>query len=145
MTEDEEPDLGARHLLLCREVVWNAADDGGRYNLLGLLTVLRPKGSFPIVWGQPIYAFVQFFGSPGKFDIWIELVRLIQADDGEVIDEAEEVLFGPFEIDLDDRFMHGRTFPLRGVPFDEPGLYEFRVRAGGVYDVLAAERILVEG
>ncbi len=144
-SEQDEPDIAARHLLLCREVVWNAGDAEGRYNLVGLLTELRPKGTFTLVWDLPIHAFVQFFGNPGRYDIWIEMVRLIQDDDGEVLDELEAVVFGPFEINLGDRFVSGRNFPLVAVPFDRPGLYEFRVRVAGVYDVLAAERILVEG
>lgn len=145
-SEQEEPDVAARHLLLCREVVWNAADPEGRYSLLGLLTDIRPKGTFPLVWDRPIYAFVQFFGAPGEYEVWIEVVRLIRDDYGEVLDETEAVAFGPFDLNItESRFIHGRSYPMRRVPFDAPGLFEFRVRLAGVYDVVVAERLLVEG
>ena len=145
-SEQEEPDIAARHLLLCRDVTWNAADPEARYSLQGLLTSVAPGGVFPVVWKHPIHAFVQFSGSPGEYEVWIELVRLIQDEDGEVVDETEALSFGPFTLNLSGpNFVHGRSFFLRRVPFDAPGYFEFRVRVAGAYDVLVAEHLFVEG
>jgi len=145
-TEHEEPDIAARHLLLCREVVWNSGDPESRYSLIGLYTDIRPKGTFPLVWDRPLYTFVQFFGSLGEYEVWIEVVRLVQDDEGEFVDETEAVVFGPFEIAITKiAFLHGRSFPLKKVPFDAPGYFEFRVRVAGAYDVIIAERLFVEG
>jgi hypothetical protein len=145
-SEREEPDIAARHLLLCREVTWNSADTEARYSLLGLFTDIRPKGTFPLVWDRPLYTFVQFFGSPGEYEVWIELVRLVQDETGEILDETEAVVFGPFDLKIATPFfIHGRSFYLKTVPFDAPGLFEFRIRVAGVYDVLVTERLFVEG
>jgi hypothetical protein len=143
---EHEQDIGARHLLLCRDVVWNSADVEAPYNLIGLLTSLAPRGDFPFRLESPIYAFVQFFGHPGKYEVWIEMIHLNQDESGEVIDENDSLEFGPFELNINAQFfVHGRAFCLRKVPFDSPGLYEFRVRVAGVYDSLASERLFVEG
>ena len=126
--------------------MWNSADAEARYNLIGLLTSIAPRGEFPFRLEQPLYAFVQFFGEPGKHEVWIEMVHLIQDESGEVIDEYEALEFGPFELNITGRFfVHDRAFCLRKVPFDSPGLYEFRIRIAGVYDALATERLFVEG
>ena len=145
-SEQEEPDIAARHLLLCREVVWNSADTEAPYNLRGLMTSVAVRGDFPLVYHKPIHVLVQFFGSHGEYEVWIELVRLVQDERGEVLDETEAVVFGPFELNITEGFfIHGRAFFLKTVPFDAPGLFEFRVRVAGVYDVLVTERLFVEG
>jgi len=127
-------------------VVWNSSDGEAPYNLRGLLTSIAVRGDFPLVYHRPIHTFVQFFGSLGEYEVWIEVVRLVQDDEGEFVDETEAVVFGPFEIAITKiAFLHGRSFPLKKVPFDAPGYFEFRVRVAGVYDVIIAERLFVEG
>ena len=109
-------------------------------------STVRPRGDFPLTWDKPMYAFAQFYGQPGECEVWIEEVRLVQDDSGEIVDEDEPVAFGPFVVTLDGPyFVHGRAFFLRKVPFTAPGLYEFRLRVAGLFNVVIAERLLVEG
>ncbi len=144
--EHEEPEIGARHLLLCREVIWNAHDAEAPYTLRGMLAAIQPTGEFPLVWDQPMSVFAQFFGAPGEYEVWVELVRLVFDESGEIHDEVEQATYGPFVIALEGTyFLRGRALFLRRVPFSAPGIYEFRLRAAGVFAPLASERLSVEG
>ncbi len=145
-SESEEPEIGARCLKLCREVIWNANDPEAPYTLRGVLRGFRPRSSFPAVTPQPVFVYAEYFGEAGEYDVWFDLVRLVMGDDGEMVDEADETTFGPYSLRLlPDLFAQGRSYVLRRVPFSEPGLYELRLRVGGVSQHLIAERLFVEG
>lgn len=53
MSEDEmdqsEPSLLARHLLICREVIYDGDNPHAPYTLRSMLTELRPFRAFPLV------------------------------------------------------------------------------------------------
>ena len=143
--DQSEPCLSARHLLICREVIYDGNNPVAPYTLRGMLTELRPFRAFPLVWNQPIYLFAQYFGEDGEFEVWFDLVQLVYDEADEVVDEVEEASYGPFMLHLaPGRFVHSRSYLLRRVPFTEPGVYEFRLRVAGVMEPLVSEHLLVE-
>lgn len=143
----EEPDIGARCLIICREVLFDAGRPDTPYSLNGLLTEIRPRGHFPLVLGFPVSLFVEYFGQAGEYEVWIDLVRLTYDDDsGVVLDAVEEASYGPFVLNLlPDLFVQSRWYYLRKVPITEPGLHEFRLRVAGVSDPLYVQRLFVRG
>jgi hypothetical protein len=55
-------------------------------------------------------------------------------------------VFGPFALRLlPDQFVQARQYVLRRVAFPTPGVYELRLRIGGVTASLVAERLFLEG
>lgn len=143
--DHSEPSLTARHLLICREVLYDGNNPVAPYTLCSMLTVLHPDRPFPILWSEPICLFAQYFGPEGEFEVWVDLVRLVYDEADEVVDEFEETSYGPFVLGMmPGRFIQSRFYLLRRVPFTEPGVYEFRLRVAGVTEPLATEHLLVE-
>lgn len=141
-----EPNVSARRLTVCREVVWNAGDRLAPYTLRGVIYGFHPRAGFPFAHPRPLYLYAEFFGDAGGYDVWFDLVRLVPDDDGNIVDEEDEASFGPFVLELvPDEFVQGRAYVLRRVGFRQPGLYEFRLKVGGVGEPLAVERLYLEG
>jgi hypothetical protein len=144
-SESDEPEIGARCLKLCREVIWNANDPEAPYTLRGVIQSLRPRTGYPTYLAQPVHLYAEFFGEAGERDVWFDLVRLVFDADGDLADEVEETVFGPFSLNLTPNlFVQGRWYVLRRVPFPAAGLYEFRLRIAGVSAPLIAERVQLE-
>jgi len=143
--EHQEPEIDARHLLLCREVGFDPSQPYSPYILRGSLSLFYPVGDFPVVWHEPVYLYVEFFGDAGEFEIWFDLVRYVFGEDGEIADEVDEGCYGPFELRLPPAtFVQGRSYPLKKLPLPAPEVYEVQLRIAGKYDVLASTRFLVE-
>ena len=144
--EQEEPNIDARALMLCREVGFDPNHPYSPYILHGPLSLFRPTGDFPTVWHEPVYLYAEFFGDAGEHEVWFDLVRFVTDESGEVTDEVDEGCYGPFELQLSPAtFIQGRSYPLRKLPFQAAGLHEFQLRIAGVYNVLASVRFFVEG
>lgn len=143
----EEPDIAARCLMVCREVVYDAGRPDAPYSLVGLTTELRPRGHFPLVLDAPLDLYVEYFGPPDEYEVWVELVRLVYDEgNGVILDEVEVASYGPYVLTLKpDLFVQSRWYHLRKVPLNEPGLHEFRLRVAGVSEPLAVQRLFVRG
>lgn len=138
-----DPPIHARHLLVCREVVYDPLDGETPYSLRGLLTKLRPDDDYGYPWCvEQVYLFAQLYGEPGRYMARIELVPL--REDG--ADARPPVsIYGPVPVRVrDGSFVDGVWFTLARTPFDAPAVYEFRLLLDGYPDPLAAEYILLE-
>jgi hypothetical protein len=85
---NEEPEIGARCLKLCREVIWNANDPRAPYTLRGILYGFHPRAGFPFLYPHPLHLYAEFFGEAGEFDVRFDLVRFVSDEDGEIVDEV---------------------------------------------------------
>ena len=83
----DEPEVAARCLKLCREVIWNPNDPRAPYTLRGVLYGFHPRAGFPFVYPHPLHLYAEFFGEAGAYDVWFDLVRLVTDEDGEIVDE----------------------------------------------------------
>ena len=143
--KQEEPEIGARHLLLCRDVAFDPAFPDSPYTARGFLSVFRLSGDVPAVWHDPVYLYVEFFGDPGVYEIWFDLVRFVFDESGDIADEIDEGCYGPFDLRLPPAmFIQGRSYPLKKLPLTGPGVYEFQLRVAGKSEVLLSTRFLVE-
>lgn len=138
-----EPHISARHLVVCREVVYDPLDAEAPYSLRGLLTALRPDDDYGYPWClELVCLFAQLFGEPGRYVVRIELVRI--SEDGSDVGTAATV-YGPAPVWVRvGEFVEWAWFMLTYVPFPEPGLYEFRLVLDGYDGVLASERLCLE-
>ncbi len=145
MSDGDEPEIGARCLKVCREVIWNADDPDAPYTLRGVVQRFRPPPGYPAIYRRPVYLYVEYFGGSEECEIWFDLVRFVSDDDGEAVDEIELASFGPFVFNPDPgRFVQGRSYVVRSLPLPEPGVYELRLRIGGVGMPLITERLFAE-
>lgn len=146
-SEGDEPEIGARGLTLCQRVEFHLGREDGPYTLHHVLTAFRPNGVFPLVLDLPLWLYTEYHGTPGEYEVWVDLVRLVyDPQTGEVLDEVEDTMYGPYKVNLPpDVFVHAKAYCLRKVPFTEPGLHEFRLRAAGAEEPLASLRVLVRG
>jgi hypothetical protein len=72
-------------------------------------------------------------------------VRFVTDDNGDAVDEIELAIFGPFVFTPDPgRFVQGRSYVVRSLPLPEPGVYELRLRVGGLGIPLITERLYAE-
>ena len=143
--ESEEPEIGARLLVLCREVRFDGATADSPYSLHGLLSVLRPDGEFPLVWHEPVYLYAEYFGDAGDYEVWFDLIRFVTDDTGEIADEIDEGCYGPFLVTLvPNAFINGRSYFLLKLPLQAAGVHEFQLRVAGVSEPLIAHRFLVK-
>jgi hypothetical protein len=93
-----------------------------------------------------VFLYTEFFGDAGEYEVWFDLIRFVMDRDGEIVDEIEDTCYGPYSMTMPSGvFVQGRSYPLRVLPFQAPGLHEFRLRVAGVFNVLAAVRFMVEG
>ena len=143
--ETEEPEIGARLLVLCREVRFDAGRGDSPYSLNGLLAVFKAGSDFPVVWHEPVYLYAEYFGAGGDYEVWFDLFRFATDEDGEILDEIEEAGYGPFVLTLaPDAFVNRRSYYLGKLPFQAAGVHEFRLRIAGMYEPLIAQRFLVK-
>jgi hypothetical protein len=145
----EPPELFCRHWIGCR-TFWqqpNSDDpDGGYFYSLGslIISVWPPGGEMPFYLPR-IFFYAQLTGTPGEYTVRIRMVRVTIDDIGEEKETPTEE-FGPWDIPVTgDRFAESYGFPLRNVPFNEAGVYEFQLWIDEFEDPLARERIEVRG
>ena len=108
----------ARHFILCRRLVPDPRM--AQPSLVHLMHVVRGSaGGFVF---DELHLLAQLTNGHGRYGLTIDLVRL---DDDEVVARAAEVV-----LELDHRLavynFHRR---MRTVPFEQPGVYEFRLYA----------------
>ena len=138
----DEPEIGARNFILCRGVTFDGSHSDAPYSLHDLLSTVRPNSSGVASRSKPIFAYVEFFGPSGDYEVWIDLLALEYDVDGE---DSIVTTYGPFSMTLSGtKFIHGRCFCLRHVPFEWTGLHEFHIRLAGVYDPVASQSLYVE-
>ena len=141
---DEDLEIGARNLILCRNVTFDARHPEGPYTLHNLLSTVRAVDPEAISSALPIYAYVEYFGAAGEYQLWIDVVA-IEYD--EVSEETIEDIatYGPFDLNLrGDSFVEGRFYCLRHLPLTRTGICEFRVKLAGVFETVILQRLYVE-
>lgn len=144
-TDGDEPDIGARCLKVCREVIWNGNDPDAPYTLRGVMQVFRPPSGFPAIYRRTVYLYVEYVGGSSELEVWFDLVRIISDEDGDEIDDVELASFGPFVLSPDpNRFVQGRSYAVRSLPLPESGVYELRLRVDGQVVPLITERLYAE-
>ncbi|VTT97388.1 unnamed protein product [Gemmataceae bacterium] len=111
-----------RHMIVCRRP--HPIDTAHREAILRIVFRLLPAASAAYPFRLPeLHVFTQVAGGVGTFAFDIELFRM----------DAEPVMVGaaePFDLTFDDRvaaYSFFRAFTL--LPFERPGLYEFRLFA----------------
>ena len=91
---------------------------------------------------KPIFAYVEYFGPAGDYEVWIDLVRLEYDEVGEQIEVTN---YGPFALFVPDgKFVHRRYYCLRNVPLSATGLHEFQLRIAGAYHTIITRTLFVE-
>ena len=136
--------LVVRHFLVCLEMEYDWSEPIAPYCLRNVLFRYRPPadGSFPFLIPE-VWLFARFDGD-GDHELSVEVVR-VPAPDQLPEDESGELVaaYGPFFVRLGVVTMSlSRGWHLRGVPFSEPGWYEFRLLDADT--VLAQEPIYLE-
>ena len=138
----DDLEISARNLMLCREVAYDATLGESPYSLLRMLTHIGLPSRSPKLTAQPICLYVEYFGPPGEYEVWIDMVALGYDVYGE---PAQVTSYGPFLLEiLAGRFVHSRFYCLRYVPFPGGGVYEFQLRVAGVFDPLITQTLFVE-
>ena len=139
---EDDLEIGARNLMLCRQVTYDTNDITAPYSLHHVLTRFRRSVSTSALVTHPIYLYVEFFGQPGEYEIWIDLVEIgYDGDSGGI----EVTSFGPFDLTvLSGTFVCSRFYCLKRVPFPGAGIFEFQLRAAGIFEPLTTHRIYVE-
>jgi hypothetical protein len=142
VVNDDTPDPPAvhcRHLLICRTLWYDPSKTDEEYSLGRLVVSLRPPtgsgGRFIV---PRLFAFAQLYGEADDYDVMVRLVRLNEDDEQELFE------WGPWPspvIGLDLVESHG--FLLENVPFDGPGVYEFRLHLADTDALLAGEQVAV--
>ena len=141
---DNELEIGARNLMLCRGVTFDAAHPEAPYTLHNLLSSVRAVALVAVKTTKPICAYVEYFGAPGEYQIWIDVVLV---DYDERVDEVEGDIatYGPFDLNLrGDSFVEGRFYCLRHLPLTRKGVYEFRLKLAGAYEAVISQRLFVK-
>jgi hypothetical protein len=135
-------EISARNLMLCRQVSFDRSNPESPYTLVNVLTQIAlptPSQSFL---AQPINLYVEYFGPPGFYEVWIDMVALGYDVYGE---PTEVTSYGPFVLELiAGRYVNSRFYCLRYVPFPSGGVYEFQLRVAGVFEPLATQSLFVE-
>ena len=141
---DDDLEIGARNLMLCRRVTFDAAHIAAPYTLHNLLSRVRiGDGGFQKK-STPICAYVEYFGNPREYEVWIDVVLLGYDETSKEVEEAV-VTYGPFDLNLpSDAFVVGRYYYLRNVPLLCGGTYEFHLKIAGVFEPLISQRLYVE-
>jgi hypothetical protein len=127
------------HMMLCLRASFDLHDPVTPYSLRNLAFRLRP----PVGLGYPytaeeLWLFVRVEGEQAT-EFWVEVVQ--HMEDGR--EEELVAVYGPFLIPFgSERNSVSRAWCLRGVPFPEPGWYEFRLISAG--ELLATEWVHLE-
>ena len=117
-----------RRVIVCRKVEVTNAGPGQLYHIRGVVNTIRPKAgtSFPYR-EKELWVFVQYSDGAGTHRPTLELIRHSL--------ETEEVVatwnLPPIHLTAGRFAVLSRGHKLRGIPFPEPGVYEFRVRCDG--------------
>ncbi len=139
---DDEMEIGARNFVLCRGVTFDAKHPDAPYTLHNLLSAVRPYSSGVASRSLPIFAYVEYFGPAGDYEVWIDLVTLEYDTYGE---ETEVTNYGPFLLSIrGGEFVQGRFYCLRLVPFLTGGIYEFQLRIAGMDQAIIIQTIFAE-
>ena len=113
-----------RHFIACQRL---DADPGMRaFSLVNVMYEMAvpgpgPDGVFGVLFRE-IHLLAQLSGGEGQFGLWVELVRL---DDEMLVERADEVAV----LMRDKLAVYNFHRTLRNVPFDRPGVFEFRLYA----------------
>ncbi|MGL6094279.1 MAG: hypothetical protein ACRC7O_00575 [Fimbriiglobus sp.] len=136
----DEPPIYCRHLLLCREVVYDPLNNDTPYSLYSMIYDFRPDSDYwyPIC-AEAVWVFAELFGQAGRYRVRIDVVPLNEdgADAGPPILTRAEI---PVRL-RPGYFVDPARFRLRQVMFDAPGVYEFRLTLEGFTEPLAATRV----
>jgi len=139
---DEELEIGARSFVLCRGVTFDGAHRQAPYSLHQLLSTVSVVEAELLTLTKPIYAYVEYFGPAGDYEVWIDLVSLEYNELGE---ETEMTNYGPVSLRLPEgKFVHGRCYCLQHVPLLGTGLYEFRIQVAGQYHPIIHQSLFLE-
>jgi hypothetical protein len=89
---------------------------------------LPSEASFPFR-SEEFWVYAQLTGGLGEFEIAVEMRHLVDNRPARVVGWSRVT---PVDFPAGNRLVAiDAAFPLRGVPFREPGLYEIRVLADG--------------
>lgn len=135
-----EPPIQARCLKVCREVIYDPHDEEAPYSLRAVISHLRPHDDlgYPLCM-ESLMVYVELFGEPGRH---LTRVVVVLIDPSEEVPDQVVATFDwkPARV-RPGLFVDGAKFQLMQIPFDIPGLYEFRFMLDGYEDPLIAERI----
>ncbi len=127
------------HLLVCRRASYDLSEPVTPYSLHQLVFRFRPPAGsdYPFV-ASELWLFARV-ESEQKVEFWVEVIQV--ADDGQ--DHELVATYGPLVVLFDvERSTVSRAWCLLGVPFPEPGWYEFRFICAG--ELLATEWLYLE-
>ncbi|WP_439626475.1 hypothetical protein [Gemmata sp.] len=128
------------HFVLCRRASYDLGDPVAPYSLHNVVFQLGPEAgeTYPLA-GIDLWVSARLEGEDGH-EFWIDVVRITGDDEfSEELITAYGPLIAPFG---SDRRTMSRAWHLRRVPFDVPGLYEFRLMQGD--EILAVASIRLE-
>ncbi len=114
-----------RRVIVCRKVEVTDPGPNQAYTVRGVVNSIRPRAgvSFPFR-EKELWVFIQYADGAGTHRPTLELVRHRL--------ESEEVVstwsLSPIHLTSRRFAVLSRAHKLRGIPFPEPGIYEFRVR-----------------
>lgn len=156
MDNDDErdgPELFCRHLIICRNVWYDASKLDEGFSLGKLFVQASPKDGdeFPILVPR-LFAFAQLYGSVGEYRLRVRLVRIDRTELGgeEEMqlgtngDPLEYVPIRPFELTGLD-FVEAIAIPMHDVGFARPAVFEFQLWVREGDEPLARERLEIRG
>jgi hypothetical protein len=126
-----------RHFIACERVEWSP--DGRHYSLRNLISAIRPLPgtTYPRIHPE-LYLFAVLTDGQGRLPFSVQLVTWDQQGQEQSIYTSPSVIL---DLGQDPLAVHGWPIRLRNLPFDRPGLYEFRLRCDG--EIMAREPILL--
>jgi hypothetical protein len=137
-----DPPIAARHLLVCREVLFDPFDAEAPYSLRGVVTHLTPDAiGFPLCC-EVLWVYIELFGEPGRYVVRVELVALDE-DGGDLGPPVVVRDWTPVRV-RPEKFVEGVRLQLYQTVFPDPGLYEFRLVLDGFDQPLIVERFKLE-
>lgn len=143
--EREEHEVGTRNLIICREARREGTDPDAPYTLYGVRSEFRPRYELPTSWAEPVWVYVEYFGEPGDYEVWFDLVRFEPGDPDDEAEEIEETSYGPYVLRLvGGPFVQGRSYCLRRLPLKATGVHELRLSITDAPGATIATRYLVK-
>ena len=108
-----------------------------------VVTVRPPEGVVGPFVVPRLFAYFQLHGDIGDYTAWISMVQVEITDDGDEVDRPV-TQWGPQTAPVSGlEYVDGQGMILNVVPFDGPGVYEFRLWLAECDDVVAMERVEV--